>query len=157
MKMFSLDTNVLIEAWNTRYPIDLMPDFWVALDEMARTGQISASDEVLRELEKIDDELYKWARGHLHLFTAPSADVQQHLRRIMKDHPRLVDTKKGRSQADPFVIAHAAALQGAVVTEEISTVGSKSPKIPDVCRAYGIECIRLVEFMRQVKLRFSRA
>jgi hypothetical protein len=32
-------------------------------------------------------------------------DVQEIVKEILRDHPRLVDTVKGRSGADPFVIA----------------------------------------------------
>jgi Domain of unknown function (DUF4411) len=55
----------------------------------------------------------------------------------MTAYPRLVDTSKGRSGADPFVIALAAAANPimTVVTEE----HPGKTKIPDVCKKEGIK------------------
>jgi len=75
---------------------------------------------------------------------------------ILDKYPRLVDTKKNRSAADPFVIAQAMASNSIVVTEEISARGSKSPKIPDVCSAFNIDSINVLEFMRRVGMKFKR-
>ena len=65
----------------------------------------------------------------------------------MKDHPRLVDTVKGRSGADPFVIALAATTNPTmtVVTEE----QPGKTKIPDVCKAEKIECIGLADLIER--------
>jgi hypothetical protein len=156
MKIYCLDTNVFIEAWNNRYPIDLMPDFWAALEELGQGGIIISPDEVLLELSKTDDDLHKWAKNHSRIFQAPDALVQSHLRRVLMASPRLIDSKKGRNQADPFVVAQALAASAVVVSEEISSPGSKSPKVPDVCSTHDIECIKLLDFMRQVGLRFQR-
>ena len=48
------------------------------------------------------------------------AETQNHVTSIMTKYPRLVDTVKGRSGADPFVIALAATTDPCmvVVTEE---------------------------------------
>ena len=64
-------------------------------------------------------------------------DTQNAVARIMRDHPKLVDTTKGRSGADPFVIALATTVNPmmTVVTEEAP---GKS-RIPDVCTAQGIK------------------
>lgn len=108
---------------------------------------------MLTELSKIDDDLYGWAKARPHIFRPIDDRVQAAMRSIMKRFDRLVDTKKGRSIADPWVVAQAQVCQAVVVTEEAPS-GGKSPKIPDVCEALGIPWTNLLEFMRQVKMTF---
>jgi Domain of unknown function (DUF4411) len=70
------------------------------------------------------------------MFVEIDDDTQAIVAQIMRDHPKLVDTTKGRSGADPFVIALAATVDPAmtVVTEE--ALGKS--RIPDVCNAKSI-------------------
>ena len=67
----------------------------------------------------------------------------------MAKYPRLVDTRKNRSAADPFVIGLAALYNPPllVVTQEGPTNKLDKPNIPDVCTAEGIECMTLLEMI----------
>jgi PIN domain nuclease of toxin-antitoxin system len=47
--------------------------------------------------------------------------IEVHVSDIMRRYPRLVDTKKGRSVGDPFVIAVAQARKLTVITGENAT------------------------------------
>lgn len=67
--------------------------------------------------------------------------------RILKAFPLLVDSSKGRSGGDPFLIALARIHGHIVVTEEMLSNSSKKPKIPNVCVAYGIECITFLDLI----------
>jgi hypothetical protein len=71
----------------------------------------------------------------------------------LKKYPRLVDTLKGRSQTDPFIIAVAAELTATVVTGEAFGTSEK-PRIPFVCQSEGIKCITFLEMIRELKLTF---
>jgi hypothetical protein len=87
--------------------------------------------------KKKDDELFAWCKERKEtMFVEIDDDTQAAVARIMRDHPKLVDTTKGRSGADPFVIALAATGNPTmtVVTEEFL---GKS-RIPDVCNAQKI-------------------
>ena len=82
-------------------------------------------------------------------------EQQEHLQHVMGTYSRLVDTVKGRSGGDPFVIALARIRRGeiAVVSEE--DYGRRdSPRIPDVCRAEGIRCYKLADFIGDRGWRF---
>jgi hypothetical protein len=70
----------------------------------------------------------------------------------MGNHPRLVDTVKGRSSADPFVIALAATMNPSmiVVTEEYEG----KTRIPDVCIAESIEYCRLADLIERENWKF---
>jgi len=83
------------------------------------------------------------------LFIPIDTQIQQVVSNILKDYERLVDTKKGRSVSDPFVIALAQIHKACVVTGELPTNNIKKPNIPDVCRALGIRYINLLSLMRE--------
>jgi len=87
------------------------------------------------------------------LFREVTEEVQHNLRRILQAHPELVDTKRDRSMADPWVIAHAMAEGAVVVTKE--QFAPRRIKIPDVCQAFGVRCMDDFQFLREVGVRFS--
>ena len=86
------------------------------------------------------------------LFVEIDDDVQNQLVRIMGLYPRLVDTVKGRSGADPWVIALAATSNPSmvVVTEEFAG----KTRIPDVCTAEKIDCYGLADLIEREKWKF---
>jgi len=80
--------------------------------------------------------------------------IQEILLELLSDHPRLVDTHRNRSQADPFVIATAEYLEATVVTGETPRGKLDKPKIPDVCRHRGTPCISFLDMLREIGWRF---
>ena len=73
------------------------------------------------------------------------------------DHKYLANNTKGRSLADPWVIAHAMSEGATVVTKEYLS-GSQNPqkiKIPDVCNNMKVDWIDDFEFIRQLNLLFE--
>lgn len=156
MKRFCLDTNVLIEAWNKYYSMSLCPEFWDILDDLAKRDIIFCTVEVRREIEKVDDGLTEWIKAHPHLFREITNEVQENLRQIMQKYGRLVDSSRGRSIADPWVIAHAIAEKAVVVTKEgMEKTGSERIRIPNVCVALGIAWMDDFQFFTAVGMRFS--
>ena len=91
MKKYCLDTNVFIEAWNRYYSMELCPQYWRILDDLAQQRRIFAPIEVKREIEKSDDGLHEWLRKRPYFFRDIDLRVQRELRRIMASHGRLVD------------------------------------------------------------------
>jgi hypothetical protein len=152
MNLFCLDTSALIEPWHRRYPMDVFPSFWDRLDQWIDGGRAIAPDEVLREIAKVDDDLHTWAKQRAALFRPPEADVQKAVKAILRDYPRLVDSKRGRSIADPWVIAQAQVASAAVVTEEQRSTGS-SPRIPDVCDSLGLQYTNVLGLIREMGLK----
>jgi hypothetical protein len=145
---YCLDSGVFINSWQKHYPPEVFPCVWDCFQTLITSKIAIIPRAVYEELEKERDDVFNWVKWHAETLIAdPDEDVIQSLRVIMKDHGRLVDTKKHRSIADPWVIAHAQAAGAAVVTEENESNG-KSPKIPDVCNALGIPCMRTVELLR---------
>lgn len=152
---YSIDTSAILEAWRRRYPPDVFPAVWQRLEEVIETGELGASEEVLLEIEKRDDEVHVWAKERkAKLFVPIDEEQQAHVSVILGKHERLVDTRKNRSAADPFVIAVAIAQGCAVVTAEAATGKPEKPHIPDVCLAMGVRSMNLLEFFREQGWRF---
>lgn len=69
---------------------------------------------------------------------------------ILEEFPGLIDPSKTKSDADPFLIALAKTTGWTVVTSELPrTSPGGRPKVPDVCKSRGVECISLIEFFRE--------
>lgn len=75
--------------------------------------------------------------------------IQRNVAAILTDHKKLIDTRRGRSSADPFVIALAQIESAAVVTGERPSGTLDRPNIPDVCTALGIRCLTLLQLFRE--------
>ena len=146
---YSLDTSVLVNSWWRYYPPDVFPSVWAQLDRLVRDGVVIASEEVLFDLEKKDDEVLGWAKDRRSMFVPSGTDVQLKVREILGSFKRLVDTRKNRSASDPFVIAVALCMKCKVATYEIPSNNQARPHIPDVCDAFGIKCVNLVELLRE--------
>jgi hypothetical protein len=116
------------------------------IDDLIDEEGLKCSMEVLEELKKKDDDLYAWAKARKDkLFVELDDATQNALISIMKRHPKLVDTAKGKSGGDPFVIALAMAANPnmTVVTQE--DLGKV--KIPDVCDHEGIEYFKIADLI----------
>ena len=158
-KIYCLDTNVLIEAWNNYYAPGLCPDYWTILNELGARKLIFTPQEVFDEIAKEDDELHNWLKTSQITIQQPNAEVCVNLKNIYdKDtsHVRLVDNTKKRSLADPWVIAHAMTFNATVVTKEAFAVDTKKRiKIPNVCENMDVRWINDFKFIEELNIKFS--
>jgi hypothetical protein len=147
---YSIDTSSLINGFRIHYPYENFPRLWNHdLPGLVAAGDLRATEEVRVELDRQDDELVQWIEEYSEeLFVELDEPIQHEVRAILRSHTALIHAGRGRSGADPFVIALAKLDDCAVVTEEGSG-SAKNPKIPDVCNALGLRCIRLVELIRE--------
>ena len=92
-----------------------------------------------------------WLNGvtHVPIFSSKSMILSKR-KSLLRKYPRLVDTRKGRSGADPFVIGlaqmHNPSLT--VVTEEKGGTADK-PHIPYVCQEEDIRCVSLLDLITE--------
>lgn len=153
MAKYVFDTNIFINL-QRRQPIDIYPSLWNKIGELMDSGIIISSQEVYDEISIGGDDLEKWAKSRKECFLPSEISVQQSVRDILNEHRGLVEGGSKKNSADPFVIALAKDKRCKVVTEETRTRNFNSPKIPDVCDAYSIDCIDFVGFARESKLNF---
>ena len=123
---------------------------------MALKGTVFCTEEVKREIGKVDDSLKGWIDARPHLVRPITDEVQKYVREVLAAYPKLVDAKKDRSMADPWVVGHALAEDATLVTKEISApTGSQRVKIPDVCRKFSVRCVNDFEFIHETGVRFT--
>lgn len=152
---YSIDSSALIRGWRQVYRPKNFGFVWDGFDSLIEQGRFRASIEVYNELEKKDDELLKWCKDRKEkMFVEIDEDVQAQVTRIMKVYPRLVDTVKGRSGADPFVIALAATTNPKMIV--VSEENPGKTKIPDVCTAETIQCIGLADLIERENWQFGK-
>jgi len=117
---FSLDTCAVIELCDTRYPKDLFPLVWAAVESAAANGQLLVSNYVVQELRR-EGPSHRWlsgfARTYPGLVVREDLDVQEALGRIGKAGSEYLYPGKEADRADPWVIAVAMARDAIVVTK----------------------------------------
>jgi hypothetical protein len=150
VKKYCLDTGVFINAWNKHYPRPVFDRFWDHLSKLIIDGTAIVPREVYEDIERKEDGIFEWLKERAGLIRETNVDVELAQKAIMQhdDHCKLVKLKTGRSGSDPWVIAHAQIWDAVVVTEE--TPGgptAKDPKIPDVCSALNVPCMRTVQML----------
>lgn len=137
------------------YPKQNFPAVSVVIEDLVVQGRLLSVDDVFLELDAQDDEVAAWAQAHRAVFLPLTEEMQQKAREILSSHPTLIDLKKRKSSADPFLIA-AALLRGAtVVTQEKRSGGPPAVKIPDVYAACNVRCIPLLMMLQSENLRAS--
>jgi ribosomal protein L18E len=157
---YCLDSNIYINAWNNHYAYDFCPQYWDTLKSLIENKVILLPKVIYKELLNKDDNLKKWIKQFDKIAVKENAKIIKCFNDLMqKDemHKHLVDIKREKSEADPWLIAHALAIQGVVVSNEAPVAGKsqKKVKIPDVCNNMGIECINEFELVRRLNIHFS--
>ena len=147
---FCIDTCALIDLWRRYYPPDVFPGLWADIEKLIRQGRLIAPREVLEELRGVDDEILEWARRFKRMFKALDEGQLREVSAILEEFPGLIDPSKTKPDADPFLIALAQTRGWTVVTSELPRTSPRArPKVPDVCKSRGVECISLIEFFRE--------
>jgi hypothetical protein len=154
--IYCLDSSAWLDGWARDYPPAVFPSLWDKLSECVAAGTVRCSEEVYVELAKKDDGLHGWLKARKAVVVPIDEEIQGVVVQFLAEYPRLVDTHRNRSQADPFVIATAESLGkgGVVVTGEKPRGKLDTPKIPDVCDARGIRWISFLDMLRELGWRF---
>lgn len=157
---YCIDTNVLIQAWQKYYSPILCPNYWDLLDNLGRQNLIFIPKMVYDEILRVEDDLSEWLKNSYIEVKNETESVVNRLKDIYSANPNhrfLVDNVKGRSLADPWVIAHAIDQNAIVVTKEkgVTATGSKKIKIPNVCKNMGVTAIDDFELLRRLNVTFS--
>jgi hypothetical protein len=105
---YSFDTSALIDWWGRRYPPDIPPSLKINMETVIAEGRFKASRYVLTEVEQGGDELQEWAKLHMdQIFIEEDEAAQKIACSLIKKYSFPGNPKKGRTGADPFVIAGA--------------------------------------------------
>jgi DNA-binding cell septation regulator SpoVG len=144
---YCIDSNLVIQGRKHLYPPRRFASLWHNVERLITEGRIRASAMVKAELSIADDEVCQWVRGQHGLFVPLDKRQTDEVTRIQEDFDDLVDHRKNKSGADPFVIALARVNGYTVVTLETMAAPNERTRIPNVCKKYGIPCIDLIGLM----------
>jgi hypothetical protein len=146
--VYSIDTSALIHAWHRAYRPRNFGFIWKNFDNLIDQGRLRASIEVFNEIARKDDDLLAWCKERkAAMFVDIDDSIQIAVAEIMAKHQRMVDTTKGRSGGDPFVIALAACSNPKMVVVSEEYPGAE--RIPSVCLAEGIDCCKLADMIER--------
>ena len=152
-----LDSNFFIEGKKGPYGFDIAPRFWAIIDELMGNGRISCPIRVYDELLEGQDDLAAWAQARRTsgLFVEPDIPVQEAFREVigyvMQRYPDNQARRRFLDRADPWVIAHAIAQGGTVVSLEGRDPDvSRQVKIPNVCDHFNVPCVNTYQMLREL-------
>ncbi len=151
MKFF-FDTNILITTRNLDFPLASNHAFWNWLVELGTAGVVGIPETVFEEIGNGNDDLARWLQDNKKVFWVPTLESLGSLQTVLDTYEKpIAETTLERLKADPFIITHAFACgaSATVVTYE-QPRGFVTPhrkKIPNVCAELGVRCIRLPEFL----------
>jgi len=160
LNKYFIDANVLIQAWQKYYSPKICPDYWKRLDELGAKNVILLPEMVYEEIARTEDDLSDWLKKS----NIKKSKITENVTSCLKDiylknekHKLLVDNRRGRSLADPWLIAHAMSENAIVVTKEslITQLNSKTIRIPNVCNNMRIRWIDDFEFIQELNFHFS--
>jgi hypothetical protein len=168
MMTYWLDANIFITAKNSIYAFEVNTTLWAWLDSQLRAKVVMSPARVYREIMefKKDDPLKQWAitRKDVGLCAEPGKEVSHCLTAIANYlYTTTIPGKKSKKSelrykpaqvevfsrgADAFVIAHAMACKGTVVTfESDHCPDSQKIRIPDICAHFQVPCINLRQLL----------
>lgn len=160
---YLLDSNILIQAKNDYYRFNFCPGFWDWLDLANTRGEVHSIRPVLMELREGQDELKDWVNARRPSFflpmDAPAVGMVSRVVQWVQDGDFKDEAKRDfLAKADPLLIAYALAHGRTLATHEVHIEGEKRKvKIPTVCRALGVPCVRTFEMLEEVGVRLVLA
>lgn len=159
---YLLDTNTLIQAKNEYYGYDICPGFWDWIDRENASQRIISIEPVLAELREGADDLTNWANERseklfLPIDPATIAALPTVVNWVNNFGFKEAATRDFLAKADPILIAYAMSHDDmTLATHEIHVQGErKKVKIPTVCRALGVPCIRTFGMLRNSNAKFE--
>jgi predicted nuclease of predicted toxin-antitoxin system len=157
--IYCIDANILIQAWQKYYSPEICPSYWDVLNDLGKRGVIFIPELVYEEIEKGEDNLFKWLKNSDIPIKKIDGEVTNCLKEIYVSNPThkyLVSSNGTHSKADPWVIAHAMKENAIVVTKETKDFFKKPTKIkiPHVCDNMNVSWIDDFEFIRSLNIKF---
>lgn len=158
--LYCVDTSVWVDAVRDYNPASpLFKAFWEFIEEKIDGGVLIAPEEVLVEMRpKTLKDSKPFAtlvhRVEHRLFVKPDAALQVRFGAILKNYPALTTKGKplAKSDGDAWVIALAQERSAVVVAHESpKPSAARLFKIPDVCGAEKVRCIRLPDLLNELQ------
>ena len=164
MPDYVVDSNFFIQAHRVHYPMDVVPNFWVKVSELAHNGIIGSIDKVRNEIYDSEDALKQWCEDNLpEGFFESSADILPSYSQVIRwawshrNHykPAALEEFSNEEEADAFLVAFAYANDKVLVTQEKSEPERKNKvKAPDACRHFNVRYLDMITLFRELGEQF---
>lgn len=159
--IYIMDTNVYIHTKNYEFDFEETPAFWTLILRLTENRSLAVPVKVYEEIMRGKDQLSVWfEENRPSLFLLPDANAFPHIGQVADTY---VSTGNGITSdvfldscgADPWIIAHALACGGTVVTFErgampsrtTSTQNPKKKRIPEICQQLGVDTMSFAKFL----------
>lgn len=162
-RKFAIDSNILILCHRQVYPFEIAPGFWRQLIEKG-DSRIILLDKVKEEISKNEDQLSEWIKDNENAFIIKEVDNPDIIRcytkiiTSVKENEIYRETAKSEfaSIADSWLCAYAMAYGDIIVSnEKLEPNSKKKVKIPNICQKFDIKYIGLLQFMKELDIRFD--
>jgi len=106
-EIYCVDTSAFI-TMHRFYPIRMIPDLWLHLEELFNRKEILSHqivfDEIVPKAGK-KDELAQWLSNFRSNFISTSQRQLELVPDILSNFPKLIDAESEKDQADPWLVA----------------------------------------------------
>lgn len=152
---YCFDTSAFVDSWRRYYPPDVFPSLWEEIADMIKSGRVFVPKEVEKELLNGNDELKDWFKKNNGCVKPYTSEQLELVRDIVGKYPKAADYNRPKPfHADPFVVALAKLEKAIVITYEGNNGDQHNPRIPFVCKSYGVECFNMIGFFQKEGLSF---
>ena len=157
--MYVIDTNVLLDWWERRYPPDIFPAVKEKMEQLVAANKLIAPEGVRGEVNHVGSHgLKQWANNHRAIFLPHSAALQHEATDIQQRFPGFIDLTAIHDEADRWIVGLAKIKSCAVLSHETRARTKKKPPrshyVPDVCDELAIKCVDFLQMMRAERWQF---
>lgn len=153
---YAIDTNVIVsflgDSDSEHYPLDVFKPQWDFLESTMRDGRVVAPRVVETELEKWATKvaaMKAWLHEHKYLFQDIETDAQlDGAKRIVNAYPAYATSVNYLGDLEVMAFAMARGLSVISLEVKATQHSAKKPKIPNVCKEFGIAWVNLAGFLR---------
>ena len=138
---YIIDTSsILAQKEYGAYRRKVYKSLWNKIDQAIADQMIVTCSEIADEVR--DKEIVQWIKQQVCVILPIDDEIQQNVRKIVNEHPKMLDFINCKSSGDAFLIATAMKYGLTVITEENQ---KKKDKIPQICASYGIDALNITE------------
>ena len=164
MPPYLLDSNFFITAHRYHYPFDVVPSFWLRVQDLASRGIIGSIDKVAKEIKHGNDVLKDWIDDNLPpgFFIDSSVFIGEYAQIAQWAAVRSSHYSQGAlaefldaDEADAWLIAGAMHGSQTLVTNEVSNPQMKIRiAIPEPCNHFGVSFCNAINMFRNLGVTF---
>ena len=152
---YVFDANILIRSSRIGFAVneDEFNGFLDWVFSLIEKGVIVLPECVFNKISGDKDTLAQWCKVHVKEYKIDDSIAAPYLQKVLEAY-EAADVKTIEAiGSDAFIIAHALACGGTVVTYEKESRATSAlyKKIPSICEKLGIPCITLPAFLRKFK------